>query len=366
MQASADATVPQLVEVRRPAGVAEGQALIVVDPHGRRFLVKCPCGVAVGQPFRVQILVSPEAALPAHAAAPGVARLPSFQVLNHPEVLVGEAVSEDRQLMECPICFDELCAKPVAFLSGNGGRRVCQHLIHEQCCQKLERKSCPLCRVPFKGSTCLPSIVDDPDGWFRCVDVGCDGHLSMQHVSHTLTAQFPLDSREFEARLSELWPQFGADSDGRLTKAQFAMAARPQLLAYLKSNLMSLRRGVDEPPADEPPPVSMFEKLKLHLLRTAAQAPPASAPRARPPTPELELPDNIKPCPACGMLIEKVGGDDTMMCGCEAKKAGGTYAKALAGGGCGHEFKWSNLAPIDRGRPGRPANDRQTLFHRTR
>ena len=62
------------------------------------------------------------------------------------------------------------------------------------------------------------------------------------------------------------------------------------------------------------------------------------------------------------MLLEKISGDDTMMCGCEAKPAGGNYRKALAGGGCGHEFNFSTLAPLGCGRPGAPANERQVNF----
>ena len=38
-------------------------------------------------------------------------------------------------------------------------------------------------------------------------------------------------------------------------------------------------------------------------------------------------------CPACGMLLEKIDGDEKMMCGCEARAAGGTTDKALRGGG---------------------------------
>lgn len=34
----------------------------------------------------------------------------------------------------------------------------------------------------------------------------------------------------------------------------------------------------------------------------------------------LQLPPGIKACPACGMLIEKVGGDDNVMCGCEVRR----------------------------------------------
>ena len=84
------------------------------------------------------------------------------------------------------------------------------------------------------------------------------------------------------------------------------------------------------------------------------------APVMRPPAPEL--PDNIKACPACGLLMEKISGDDTMMCGCEARPAGGTFAKAWAAGGCGHEFNFQTGAPIGVGKPGEPANERQVFF----
>jgi hypothetical protein len=48
---------------------------------------------------------------------------------------------------------------------------------------------------------------------------------------------------------------------------------------------------------------------------------------------------NAAQCPACGMVISKEGGDDQVMCGCEAQPAGGTLEKALAGGGCGHQVR---------------------------
>ena len=77
----------------------------------------------------------------------------------------------------------------------------------------------------------------------------------------------------------------------------------------------------------------------------------------------LELPPGIKACPACGILLEKVSGDSSMMCGCEARAAGGTTEKAIAGGGCGHEFDFDTLAPIAYGRPGNPAHPRQRRFY---
>ncbi len=73
-------------------------------------------------------------------------------------------------------------------------------------------------------------------------------------------------------------------------------------------------------------------------------------------------PEHAKQCPACGTVIMKYDGDNTMMCGCEARPAGGTMAKALLAGGCGHEFNFATGAPIDSGRPGAPANDRQWKF----
>ena len=45
-----------------------------------------------------------------------------------------------------------------------------------------------------------------------------------------------------------------------------------------------------------------------------------------------------------------------------ARASGGTYQRALAGGGCGHEFNFRTLAPIGCGRPGEPANERQVNF----
>ena len=51
-----------------------------------------------------------------------------------------------------------------------------------------------------------------------------------------------------------------------------------------------------------------------------------------------------------------------MMCGCEAKVAGGTYEKALQGGGCGHEFNFKTKEPLGQGKFGAPANDRQVHF----
>ena len=79
---------------------------------------------------------------------------------------------------------------------------------------------------------------------------------------------------------------------------------------------------------------------------------------------EVLLPPGIKQCPGCGMLVEKTDGDNHMMCGCEARPAGGNLFKALRGGGCGLEWCWDTLAPTGYGAPGRPAHPRQRRFGR--
>ena len=76
----------------------------------------------------------------------------------------------------------------------------------------------------------------------------------------------------------------------------------------------------------------------------------------------LELPPNMKQCPGCGIIIEKISGDNTMMCGCEGRPAGGTMEKALRNGGCGLEFNFETMALLGQGSPGHPANPRQINF----
>jgi hypothetical protein len=117
-----------------------------------------------------------------------------------------------------------------------------------------------------------------------------------------------------------------------------------------------------------------FDDLGLVIavpgLASVLSSKPAAASTVVAPAPDLQgpddltLPENIKRCPACGILIEKIDGDEEVMCGCEAKPAGGTYEKALRGGGCGHMFNFRTLAPIGVGKPGQPANERHVNFIR--
>lgn len=53
---------------------------------------------------------------------------------------------------------------------------------------------------------------------------------------------------------------------------------------------------------------------------------------------------NMKPCPACGLLLEKNAGCDYMMCG---DSAHGSIANAVRNGGCAFAFKWSSMKPLE-------------------
>ena len=77
---------------------------------------------------------------------------------------------------------------------------------------------------------------------------------------------------------------------------------------------------------------------------------------------DIQLPEGIKKSPCCGILVQRISGSSEMMCGCEAKPAGGTLFKALRGGGCGHEWNWDTGAAIAYGSLGHPAHPRQVRF----
>jgi hypothetical protein len=38
---------------------------------------------------------------------------------------------------------------------------------------------------------------------------------------------------------------------------------------------------------------------------------------------DMLLPPTMKRCPGCGIIIEKIGGGDAIICGCEPRSKGG-------------------------------------------
>ena len=75
------------------------------------------------------------------------------------------------------------------------------------------------------------------------------------------------------------------------------------------------------------------------------------------------MPPNIRPCLACGILIEKIDGDDEVMCGCEAGRRDvreGVAAGAATSGILRQASRWGK---VNGGMAaGHPANERQVHF----
>ena len=415
------------------------------------------------------------------SAPPAFSKLPSFG-LSTPRSMC--------QLLECPVCFDELCAEPCATFN-RAGKRVCAHSLHLRCALELPSKNCPLCRADYDSVKTMPSLETDPDAWFDACDVEGDGCLSKDETQLVFLTQFPLDAKTFEDAFNDVWPTLQLDGTGRINKEQFFASGGLLELAQQKLLRHGAAGSGDRPgdgaadassiggstsggggggcggggaAAGPPIPDIMTERdawfsrfdedgagltqeevvrglIKTYRLgsdleqvrsmralvaevwgifapsgpnarinrerfnlphdgladaiianldlsalpqqlsedralaaalaaenssadTSAAPPPRDGAPSGEPPSALPQLPDNIKACPACGILMEKISGDDTMMCGCEARPAGGTFEKAWAAGGCGHEFNFRTLAPLGVGKPGEPHNARQVYFRR--
>jgi len=115
------------------------------------------------------------------------------------------------QSSECPICYEELhTQRCVVFTSADSGRRTCRHFLHETCSLLLVQHNnlCPVCRAPFGAFVVVPTLADDPQAWFRCIDVEGSGKLTSKEVMEVLTTHFPLDRSKLEVALAQLWPMW--------------------------------------------------------------------------------------------------------------------------------------------------------------
>ena len=82
---------------------------------------------------------------------------------------------------KCAVCFEDLCAEPVALFydaEGPTGKRVCQHFFHAACCAELPGKTCPLCNQAFEEPRTLPGPTEAPRQWFSMVDFDQSGGLT--------------------------------------------------------------------------------------------------------------------------------------------------------------------------------------------
>ena len=235
----------QMIAVQVPPGMAPGQTLQVRTPDGRLFSAPIPQGVPVGGTFHVQVAAAPPppqmppmgtvpmgipiemgpgptAAAPPRPAAPPraqsyynvlpTASAPSSGGPTTPTVATTHA--------ECPICFEPLHHAPVGVFLDSNRRRVSRHFFNLAAAQEWLRSGnglCPCTRAPVASVLPVPSILTDPDGWFRAVDTGGEaaGHaarLSRPQVVEALLAQLPLEQRSLEAEFDRRWDGWASPS----------------------------------------------------------------------------------------------------------------------------------------------------------
>jgi hypothetical protein len=119
-----------------------------------------------------------------------------------------DAMSAGERNAECCICFEPLNQGAQAMLTTQG-RPACAHFFHASCAHALRQSSasscCPICRAVCDGVRLVPTVSDDPSGWFFCVDVTGEGYLTKREVLNVLVAQFAVDAALLEAHFDVLF-----------------------------------------------------------------------------------------------------------------------------------------------------------------
>ena len=259
---------------------------------------------------------------------------------------------------ECPICMEITGGPVLPLIHKHPTRHTESHRACERCRKDMKARGheCPWCRadVTWRGDESTAAETN----------AAAAGAVVSNIVSHSHLAQRIAEDEEVARRLAaRLAAEAEPDQAGVLPgPAAWCRACGHVPERHLPSEAFCGRCGAALGDGGLAADEAFARRLAADMVGAAPVAPTPEM-GAAPLAPALVLPPGIKPCPACGMLLEKISGDSTMMCGCEARPAGGTTAKAIAGGGCGHEFNFDTLAPIAYGRPGNPAHPRQTRFY---
>jgi len=98
---------------------------------------------------------------------------------------------------ECSICFEPLSEGPIGVFLNEAGKRVSPHFFNLDAAREWLRSGnghCPLTRQRIASVALVPDVREDPQGWWKVVDVNGDGKLSRHEVLEALKAQLPIDS----------------------------------------------------------------------------------------------------------------------------------------------------------------------------
>lgn len=141
---------------------------------------------------------------------------------------------------ECPICFEPLFRGAIGVFLNERGRRVSQHFYNLDAAREwLSSGSgqCPLTRKPIHSVLPVPDVREDPEAWFKAVDVDGDGRLSRREVVEALKAQLPVDNEALDAAAADnshwMWQQWDLDGSGYIERSELV---EPQgLVAYVST-----------------------------------------------------------------------------------------------------------------------------------
>eukprot|EP01061_Rhynchopus_euleeides_P007009 TRINITY_DN1595_c0_g3_i1.p1 TRINITY_DN1595_c0_g3~~TRINITY_DN1595_c0_g3_i1.p1 ORF type:complete len:274 (+),score=68.19 TRINITY_DN1595_c0_g3_i1:117-938(+) len=155
------------------------------------------------------------------------------------------------QHAECCICFDDLCASPLAVIITAERRRACSHYFHYECIKdmcpfvtrgygmemEVEEQSnaelkCPMCRAKGARIVKMPDPVKDPRSWFYLVDVEHEGFLTKDNVRNILKATCDLHEGHLGKIIDRNWHTWDRDNSGGVTPSEL-----PALLQFVKNNV---------------------------------------------------------------------------------------------------------------------------------
>jgi len=279
----------QRVAVKVPPGMLAGQGIQFCAPGGGTFTATVPQGVPPGGTFLVEVAAAtaqpifapvpagPAAGpfvpmgtntggqtlgvpmgLPVHEAPPSYPAAPSrpaappraqsyYNCLSPAAATAVPSTAPPStsrptavKHAECPICFEPLHASTVGVFLDRHDRRISRHFFNLAAAQEWLRSgtgSCPMTRAPIASVLAVPSIIDDPDAWFRAVDIDGDGRLSVLEVVECLKAQLPVDNSALDAAAADsnhwMWQQWDSDRSGFIERDELL---EPQgLAAYVRT-----------------------------------------------------------------------------------------------------------------------------------
>lgn len=146
------------------------------------------------------------------------------------------AAQKAQKHQECTECFEPLCNHPVVYLCDEKGKRSCVHIFHEHCVDRTTVPTCcTLCRKLFASARVLPSAIQNPEGWFKAVDIDDNGSLSYDELVDGLKAQVKLDWSKIEMDVDKLFSKWDHDKNGTISLKEFSDPVNG-VLAYLKTH----------------------------------------------------------------------------------------------------------------------------------